>query len=1303
MGLTKMHNRLKERRGHDYAGSTHVKSNRNDFSPAPTQGSDEFDAEGNMSKLDKTLSDDELLKRAREAHTSVDFGSLGENPEATRDWKRVKAADGFAVFRRRASMSNNGKQKDALEVMCVGCVDASVEEIASILRSSSEAEHNTVMSGLYAKSFIFGSYEREVACTENQDKDDDDVDDDEQLAVKTNCFSRTTILGHNEQWCYVDYFQRKKERDGFTICKRALPPSEGTPGRITGDHSRVDQLHGLNASYLVSRIPNQKEVRVVFHASFEMSEEDVQEYYSRKRKGSRRKSYETTRSQASASSNQHSKSFDHGDSSKHKTQLRRLLAMAHGVTKLPTMVRRRRFGVQLSLAMAASAITHLSLGSLKLNTKRCYLCGYLVCVDCWSAESMECSAGRVAAIVVCTRCRANVQACEYSEVFASTSAQREKHRGPPRVVEDSANAPTVSLLVDFLSASLLNSDAGSSEHAAVMAVIRTLLRQDSEDSEDDSDDDCSDEDNSEYDHDEPRVKILGETEAVEKIGKVLSDEEHLLPLEACKFGKSAPLLTEFLSTSLMNTASSEDRAAVLSVVRTLLQQSEQSQESDDSDSFDEGFDELHNDNVSVVELGKYLSDDNQLPELETCVFANSKKRGYPIAQPDDPVTMVPPTIIPPHEQVRLRLVNNKGLMLLAKELAPVDPAPDAFENVTDVRDLDILMFEEANKRRHGGWSGSQYSESSGSNLFGPTPSFSTQHSDEYDTEAVNRPPSDSEMLERARASHMNVDFEALSAGPEQGGPWNRVEAADRFVVFRRPSAAVANGSRLPGLDVMCAGRLDASLEEVASVLHSNCEVDLASSMQGLHAKSFVFGSLDRDVPCSDEQQQEDESYANTSEQLNVKTSSFTRTNLFSRNEQWCFTDFFQRKKERDGFTISQRALPPSEPTPGRVVEKNARVDQLHGLNASYLVDQLPDRKGLRVVYNAWFEDATKAIEGSITSSDRKVYDPDNNAKHRGPVKVVEDKPDDCAASLLTEFLAASLVNDSADGADRAAVLSVIRMLLRQSEATDTESDELYDDSDDEDLNNENISVDKLAKFLSDEDQLPELEACVLASAERREYLIDLPDDPATMVPSSVIPSHDDVRIKVANDKGLLLLAYQLAPLHSIPDSFDNVCDVRDLDLLCQLAVRATGCTDSFVTVMGVKHNHVVAATNPGFYHAAVPREQTICQHTVLTTRPFLATHPEADVRFHEIVAVKALSIRFYVGFPVTVFKLDASGKETEIPVGTLCCIDSTARAELTRSQYATMKRLTDTASRLIQLKGRQLQDQLGPETALQSP
>ncbi|POM80001.1 Hypothetical protein PHPALM_2215 [Phytophthora palmivora] len=280
----------------------------------------------------------------------------------------------------------------------------------------------------------------------------------------------------------------------------------------------------------------------------------MREYYASKRKHSRRKSAETTRSNSSMSStSKRSKSFDFGDATKQKAQLRRLLSMAHGVTKLPDLVRRRRFGVQDPIDFNVVHVvntrcpccTHslgpvkLSLALFKSNTKRCYLCGYLVCVDCWSAEQMECVAGRVAEIVVCTRCHANVQACEYSEVFAGTAAQREKHRGPPHVVQDSKDAPTVSLLVDFLSASLLNTSAGSSEHAVVMTVIRTLLRESKEDSEDESEyEDSSDEDNSELDHVKPRFKVLGETEALEQVGKFLSDEQHMPSLEACKLGNA---------------------------------------------------------------------------------------------------------------------------------------------------------------------------------------------------------------------------------------------------------------------------------------------------------------------------------------------------------------------------------------------------------------------------------------------------------------------------------------------------------------------------------------------------------------------------------------------------------------------------------------------------------------------------------------------------------------------------------------------------------------------------------------------
>ncbi|KAL4134573.1 hypothetical protein PRIC2_004870 [Phytophthora ramorum] len=771
------------------------------------------------------------------------------------------------------------------------------------------------------------------------------------------------------------------------------------------------------------------------------------------------------------------------------------------------------------------------------------------------------------------------------------------------------------------------------------------------------------------------------------------------------------------------------------------------------------------------------------------------------------------------------------------------------------------MVDEASKRRRRGWSSSQSSESHRAN-FDPALSFSTERSDDFDTESdmgrMYKLPADTELLERARDAHTHVDFAALAAGPEKGGPWQRVEAADRFVVFKRQAAANASDSRTSGLEVMSAGRLDASLEEVASVLRSNSELDHANTMEGLHAKNFIFGSLDRDVPCSEglNENQDEDSSANANEQLSVKTSSFKRTTLLGHNEQWCFSDLFQRKEERDGFTISQCALPPFEPTPGRVVGANARVAQLHGLNSAYLVDQLPNRKGLRVVYNAWFEDVMKDVEYSTASSDRSMSSrsisrrqssssnlssaassasayPDEvsdskaqlrrllslahgvtklpelirrrrfgyqvpadfdkiqvtntrcpccthslapvkmslavaasaiakrslrslkmdtrrcylcgylvcidcwRAEYmessvgrvagivvctrcnacvkacdysevctpeqdhaRGPVKVVPDEPHNSPAPLLTDFLAASLMQAPIGGADRDAMLSVVRMLLQQSESTDDEDDD-YDDEGFGERQNDNVAVVKLGKYLGDEAQLPELESCVLVNAERREFVIDLPDDPETMVPASVIPSHDEARLQVVREKGLLLLAYQLAPMNSVPGSFDNACDVRDLDLLCQLAVRATGCSDAFITVMGVKHNHILTATNAGFLHACVPREQTMCQHTIMTTKPFVATHPEADVRFHEIQAVKALSIRYYVGFPLTVPMLDADGVPNscaEMPVGTLCCIDSTARNELTRSQYATMKRLTDTASRLIQLKGRQLQQQLAQNT-----
>ncbi|KAE8994153.1 hypothetical protein PR003_g22032 [Phytophthora rubi] len=53
-----------------------------------------------------------------------------------------------------------------------------------------------------------------------------------------------TMLGRNKQWCYVDYFQRKKERDDFTISKHALDPSESEHGWSSTYFSANSQTAG---------------------------------------------------------------------------------------------------------------------------------------------------------------------------------------------------------------------------------------------------------------------------------------------------------------------------------------------------------------------------------------------------------------------------------------------------------------------------------------------------------------------------------------------------------------------------------------------------------------------------------------------------------------------------------------------------------------------------------------------------------------------------------------------------------------------------------------------------------------------------------------------------------------------------------------------------------------------------------------------------------------------------------------------------------------------------------------------------
>ncbi|KAL3659094.1 hypothetical protein V7S43_015978 [Phytophthora oleae] len=123
-------------------------------------------------------------------------------------------------------------------------------------------------------------------------------------------------------------------------------------------------------------------------------------------------------------------------------------------------------------------------------------------------------------------------------------------------------------------------------------------------------------------------------------------------------------------------------------------------------------------------------------------------------------------------------------------------------------------------------------------------SIATQPSEtdeNYSTSSQSKPFSDAELLARARDLHRRIDFHALAAGPNAGGPWKRVEAADRFVLFRDEKNNVP--------EVLCAGRIDAAIEEIGSILCPQNEGEHNAVMTALHEKRFLFGSLERSVAC----------------------------------------------------------------------------------------------------------------------------------------------------------------------------------------------------------------------------------------------------------------------------------------------------------------------------------------------------------------------------------------------------------------------------------------------------------------------
>ncbi|RLN90094.1 hypothetical protein BBJ28_00024673 [Nothophytophthora sp. Chile5] len=413
------------------------------------------------------ISDGELRQLARSAAAKVDFGRLTSRQASLRHWKWKSVANGFTAF------SHGDGVEAAQEVLATGEMHASLQELAQILSTTTDADHDTVMRSLY-KDYIYGAVVHTLSPSSLEVAGKGrESDVDSQVTVKTSTFERSRMFANHEQWCFLEYFEKSHSADAFTVTMSSLPEQELMAGKMK--RGRVDDLPDTTAAYLIEKIPSSNSVRVVFFAQASLDEEEPETEYA------------STGASCSISSNSGS-SRSSKDARSKKSQ-KRLMRLAAGASHLPDVVRRRRFGAQALADCSAFQATNsrctCCAKSLRLLTrkKRCHICGCMVCHQCWNIHALETADGRVSSVRACSRCVEFVDNGDYSRVD-------QRNRGRIQILPDSlpilesdsgdekaqAVDPPGKALTIFLHEALQNSSG--SKRKSVLSVIRHLLNQD---------------------------------------------------------------------------------------------------------------------------------------------------------------------------------------------------------------------------------------------------------------------------------------------------------------------------------------------------------------------------------------------------------------------------------------------------------------------------------------------------------------------------------------------------------------------------------------------------------------------------------------------------------------------------------------------------------------------------------------------------------------------------------------------------------------------------------------------------------
>lgn len=633
-------------------------------------------------------------------------------------------------------------------------------------------------------------------------------------------------------------------------------------------------------------------------------------------------------------------------------------------------------------------------------------------------------------------------------------------------------------------------------------------------------------------------------------------------------------------------------------------------------------------------------------------------------------------------------------------------------------------------------------------------------------------PSSEELWKRAFDTQAAIDYRALT--DLSVNQWRWKASNNRFALFQRQvEQQQCDASKKRAHEVLSAGEIRCSTAELINILRPGNEREHNSVMQALYRKDYIYGSSVQVVPPSASAAAtsdiEGSDAAASDEQLAVKTSTFVRTNILSKHEQWCYLEHFKRKSATDpsaGFTVTIASMNEDELRTGKAMDRE-RVNDMHGVVAGYLVEKVPNENLMRVLFYAQYTDVNGSAKGKVSSrtmrarlaffakgatrlpevvrrrrlgaqtfANRKAFVAKNarcvcctkslhvfSKKKRcylcgyfvcdkdWSIQNVETRSGDVTAARVcsrcmeaVEYCDYSLVSPGELGAPRIlptpeglpspsatmatflrgaleaagseskkrSVKSVIKHLVGQEEAkahrAGSSSFSLTDASHEQEYH---AALDAYLKVES----LP-LEQCVLANAVVRNYGISVSENPAA--PDAQAPAYP-----AAENEAVRLSAIERGCI-------DQIGNADEFNIIASLAARELECYASLITVITGSEQLVLGANLEDLQKIELPRTHAFCSHTILDDKPLVVPHPEADVRFSNYVPVKQLGARFYCGFPIV-------ARDNTV-VGSVCCLDMKSH-ELTQAQYATMTRLAATASRVMQLKGQEIESRSRAGTA----